>query len=192
MGLWRAIAGMAVALAIGSAIVAAEFSHNLAGRLTAYRGRIVVLNAKVRELKRMATSKGHQLETAHKEIASRDRLKNILLAPDLQTFKLAPAQKGGAASGNLALSLKAKGAMLRVGGLATLANGKVYDAWWLLKQGPPAKAAEFRSAIDGSAFVYLDPPPQGSIAVTCEVTMEDSEGGIEPSGPLQLKGRVAH
>jgi hypothetical protein len=60
----------------------------------------------------------------------------------------------------------------------------------MLKNAPPAKAAEFRSANDGSVSEYLDPPPQGSTPVQLSITIEPSEGGIAPGGPVKLQGKV--
>ena len=81
------------------------------------------------------------------------------------------------------------GAVLSARGLASPPEGQVYDAWWMLKDAPPAKAAEFRG-VDGSASEYLDPPPQGSMPVSLAITMEPSEGGIAPSGPVKLQGKA--
>jgi hypothetical protein len=71
-----------------------------------------------------------------------------------------------------------------------LREGQVYDAWWMFKDAPPAKAAEFRSGIDGNTTEYLDLPPQGSAPVSLSITIEPSEGGIVPGGPVKLQGKV--
>jgi hypothetical protein len=60
----------------------------------------------------------------------------------------------------------------------------------MFKDAPPAKAAEFRSASDGSASEYLDPPPQGATPTSLDITLEPSEGGIAPSGPVKLSGKA--
>ena len=38
---------------------------------------------------------------------------------------------------------------------------------------------------------YLDLPPQGSAPILLSITIEPSEGGIAPSGPVKLEGKVA-
>lgn len=190
--LWRAVAGMALALTLAIAIVAFEVSSEFVRRLSTYRTRIASLNQKVKKLSHEAVRSEKRLEAARKEIASRDRLKAILLAPDLLTIKLAPPSSGDNASGSIALSQKAGGGLLKAIGLVSPSEGQVYDVWWIMKKAPPAKAAEFRSGADRTATVYLDMPPPGENASACEVTLEPSQGGIEPSGPVRLKGRLPH
>src|SRR5690242_13629067 len=177
-GLWRAVAGMAAALALACAIVAFEISHELIHRTSTYRSRISTLNRRVKHLKEEAASSKERLATARKEIAARDRLNAILSAPDLRAIKLAPATSADPAAGIVKLSLKAGGAVLTASGLPAPNGSEVYDAWWMVKGAPPAKAGEFRSSADGTAMVYLDLPPQGATVNEFAVTLEPSEGGI--------------
>ena len=103
-GLWRAVAGMAVALAIAAAIVAIDLSHELVSRVTGYRSRIASLNRRVDSLKREARMDEQRLALARAELKerklmqSRDRMKAILIAPDRKTFKLSAPTTGEAAS----------------------------------------------------------------------------------------------
>ena len=96
--LWRAIAGMAIALAIATTIVAVELSHDLVNRVTSYRSKIAVLNKKVDRLKQKAVADKKRLADARAEIKerklmhSRDRIKAILIAPDRKMFKLTTPQ----------------------------------------------------------------------------------------------------
>jgi hypothetical protein len=196
-GLWRALAGMALALAIAAAIVAIDLSHELVNRVSNYRSRIASLNKKVDRLKRQAVTDEKRLADAREEIKerklmeSRDRMKAILIAPDRKTIKLAAPNAGAlATAATVTISGKMGGAVLNARGLSAPPEGQVYDAWWMLKDAPPAKSAEFRSAADGSVSEYLDPPPQGSTAMALSITLEPSEGGIAPSGPVKLQGKV--
>ena len=188
--LWRAVAGMAAALALASAIVAVEMSEELVTRIRTYRYRIASLNKKVDRLKREAAADEKSLADAREEIATKDRIKAILLAPDLKKIRLIAPNSASVAAGNVSLSRKMSGAVLTAHGLPPPLEGEVYDAWWILKNAPPAKAAEFESALDGTASIYLDPPPQGSTAIECTITLEPSPGGIEPAGDVRLKGRI--
>ena len=194
-GLWRALAGMAAALAIAAAIVAVDLSQELVSRVSNYRSKIATLNKKVDRLRRQAVTDEKRLADARAEIKqrklmqSKDRMKAILIAPDRRTIKLAP-NPGAPASATVTISAKMGGAVLSAHGLAPPPEGQVLDAWWMLKDAPPAKAAEFRSAVDGSASEYLDSPPQGSAPTSLSITMEPSEGGIAPSGPVKLAGKI--
>jgi hypothetical protein len=195
-GLWRAVAGMAVALALAASIVTVDLSHELAERIGHYRSRIASLNRSVDTLRREKVADEKRLADAREEIkerelmASRDRMKAISLAPDRRSIKLVAPTAADAASATVILSAKMGGGVLNARGLAAPSEGQVYDAWWMLKDAPPAKAAEFRSAADGSASEYLDPPPQGAAPTSLAVTLEPSEGGIAPSGPVKLSGKA--
>ena len=187
---------MAVALAIAAGIVAIDLSHELVSRIANYRSRIASLNKRVDRLKRQAVADEKRLANAREEIKerklmqSRDRMKAILIAPDRKTIKLAAPNPGEPATATVSISQKMGGAVLSARGLPSPPDGQVYDAWWMLKNAPPAKAAEFRSGIDGSVSEYLDPPPQSSAPISLSITMEPSEGGIAPSGPVKLQGKV--
>src|ERR1019366_3398971 len=91
-GLWRALAGMAVALEIAATIVAIDLSHELVSRVSNYRSRIASLNKRVDRLKRQAVADEKRLADAREEIKerklmqSRDRMKAILVAPDRRTI----------------------------------------------------------------------------------------------------------
>ncbi len=196
-GLWRAVAGMAVALAIAAGIVAVDISHELVHRVSNYRSKIASLNKRVDRLKQKAVEDEKRLADARAEIKerkllqSRDRMKAILLAPDRKLMKLLPPSRGETAAATVTISAKMGGGVLSAHSLPAPPEGQVYDAWWMLKDAPPSKAAEFRSGADGSASEYLDPPPQGSVPLELTVTLEPSEGGIAPSGSVKLQGKVA-
>jgi hypothetical protein len=189
---------MALALAIAAGIVAIDISHDLVHRVTSYRSRIASLNKRVDRLKQKAVQDEKRLADARAEIKqrkliqSKDRMKAILMAPDRKIAKLLAPGAGDKAGATVTISEKMGGGVLNAHGLAAPPEGQVYDAWWILKDAPPAKAAEFRSDANGLATEYLDLPPQGSIPVSLAVTMEPSEGGIAPSGPVHLQGKVAN
>ena len=195
-GLWRALAGMAAALAVAAVIITIDLSHELIERMAHYRSRIATLNRRVDTLKQKAQVDEQRLADAREEIkerklmASKDRIKAILIAPDRRTIKLAAPNASDLANAMVTISAKMGGAVLNAHGLSPPQSGQVYDAWWMLKDGPPAKAAEFRSAADGSATEYLDPPPQGPTPVGLSITIEPSEGGISPTGAIMLQGKM--
>jgi hypothetical protein len=187
---------MAAALAIAAAIVAVDLSHELVQRLSTYRSRIANLNKKVDKLKQKAVEDEKRLADARAEIKqrklmeSRDRMKAILLARDRRLMKLTAPNPREPVAATVTISEKMNGAVLSATGLAPPPGGQVYDAWWMLKDAPPAKAAEFRSGIDANATEYLDPPPQGLAPLSLAITLEPSEGGIAPSGPVKLQGKM--
>lgn len=188
--LWRAVAGMAAALMLAGLIVAYDISHQIVQTSSYYRTRIVELRKKVRRLSDQAEESEMRLATARKELAARNRIQAILLAPDMVSIKLSPPGRNDSGSGTVALSRKAGAGIFKGAGLTPPADGQVYDLWWIMKKSPPAKAGEFRSLPDGSALAYLDLPPSSEEPVECKITLEQSGGGIEPAGPVKLKARI--
>jgi hypothetical protein len=192
--MWRAIAGMAATLALASGIVATDIFQGLLGRVTNYRHRIRSLSQKVDSLKRENSVDKEELQAARteiaSEIASKDRIKTVLLARDLKTFKLASPDMPGLTSGSVSISEKARGAVLSARGLPSLLKGQSYDAWWILKNAPLEKAAEFVSERDETASAFLDPPARGSAPIALEVTLEPMAGVLAPTGAVKLRGHI--
>ncbi|HXN85533.1 MAG TPA: anti-sigma factor [Candidatus Binataceae bacterium] len=188
--MWRAIAGMAATLVLASALIATDIFQNLVGRVTSYRYRIRSLSQKVDSLKRENTVDKQALEQARTEIASKDQMKTVLLAHDLKTFKLSAPNWPSLASGSVSFSEKVGGAVLTARGLPAPAEGQFYDAWWMLKNAPPMKAAEFVSALDGTASEFLDPPPRGTTPIALEITLEPTTGITTPTGAVKLRGHI--
>ena len=94
--------------------------------------------------------------------------------------------------------------MLIVAGLKSAANDTLFVLWWSAEHGAPVRAAEFRTAADGSALVAAALPD--GLEVTA--AMVTAEHGAEvaaaanagaaatgapaaPAGPVQLRGTLA-
>lgn len=186
---------MTAALAIAAAIVAVDLSHELVSRVSGYRHRINKLNQSVDRLKHEAAMDRQRLAMVREELRerklmqARDRMKAILIAPDRKNFKLT-TPNGGTVTATVTISSAMGGGVLSAKGLPPPPNGQVYDGWWTFTNVPPAKAAEFRSAADGTVNEYLDPPPPQSLPAAISITLEPSEGGIAPSGEVVLEGKV--
>ena len=188
---------MALALALAVAIMLIDVSHDLVHRVSSYRSRIASLNKRVDSLKQKAAEDEKRLADARAEIRerklmqSRDRMKAILVSPDHRTLRLLPPGAGETPSATVTISERMGGGVLNVRGLGAPPDGQVYDVGWMLRDAPAAKAAEFRTMGDGAATQYLDLPPAGAIALAISITLEPSEGGIAPSGPLKLSGKAS-
>src|SRR5690242_9294309 len=171
VGLWQAITGMSFAIALAAIIVSAELARALAYRTYYVNRRVAALNAIVRDLRRQGVATQRKLgsERAHASVG--EVFEKILFAPDLRTIKLVAPQekdkdKSGAqsdgvhpASGRLAMSESAGGAMLEASGLKASENFKVYRIWWMPKRGAAVWAADFLVGDDGLATVPVDLPP---------------------------------
>ena len=194
--LWRAVAGMAFALALAAGIVTVDLSEQLVERITHYRSRVASLSRSVDKLKRQKSADEKQLADARVEIETRkamdsqDRIKAVMLAPDRRNIKLVAASPEVLASGTATISVKAGGGALNLRGLPTPPEPQVYGAWWMLKDAPPAKAAEFKGALDGRVSEYLEPPPRGFAVESLSITLEPAANAIAPSGAVKLQGKT--
>ncbi len=208
VGLWQAIAGMSFAIALAAIIVAAEMGRMLAYRTYYVNRRVAALNAIVRDLRRQTAATQRKLgsERAHASVG--EVFEKILFAPDLRTIKLVAPQdkdkdkdkdKSGAqsdgvhaASGRLAMSESAGGAMLEASGLKPSENFKVYRIWWMPKHGAAVWAADFLVGDDGLATVPVDLPPARLKESSITVTLENETYAEAPTGPVALRGDAAH
>ncbi len=202
VGLWQAIAGMSFALMIASLIVTLELTSALAHRTNYVNRRVAALNALVRDLRRQTSTAQRKLGTEREHASVGEVFEKILFAPDLRTIKLVAPQereKPGAqsdgvhgASGRLAMSESAGGAMLEASGLKPSENFKVYRIWWMPKHGAPVWAADFLVGDDGLATVPVDLPPPRLKESSINVTLENETYADAPTGPVALKGDAAH
>ena len=210
VGLWQAITGMSFALMLAAIIVAAEMSRMLAYRTYYVNRRVAALNAVVRDLRRQHAATQRKLGSEREHASVGEVFEKILFAPDLRTIKLVAPQdtdkdKGKdkdkskalsdgarAASGRLAMSESAGGAMLEASGLKPSEDFQVYRIWWMPKRGPAVWAADFLVGDDGLATVPVDLPPARLKESSITVTLENETYAEAPTGPVALKGDAAH
>lgn len=202
--LWQAIAGMAVAISVASLIVIGDLARSLAYRTYYVNRRVAALNAVVRDLRRQSAATQRKLGTEREHASVGEVFEKILFAPDLRTIKLVPPYEKDkdkseglsdgvhGASGRLAMSESAGGAMLEASGLKPSENFKVYRIWWIPKRGAPVWAADFLVGDDGLATVAVDLPPARLKEPAISVTLESETYADAPTGPVALKGDAAH
>ena len=211
--LWRALAGMAISLALASVIVMLEFTSQAAHRADRMHRHADALHWRVSRLEDEIAAERARIATARRELAAAEALRAVLRAPDAGMLLLsppasppakgghnaAPAQRPGA---TLALGLKEHRAVLMVAGLKSPANGTLFVLWWSAPHGAPVRAAEFRTAADGSALVTAAMPPGLEVTaalITVESAAKDGATNAAeraaqrgPAGPVQLRGMLAH
>jgi hypothetical protein len=205
VGLWQALTGLSLTIAIASWIVSAELTKALAHRTNYVNHRVAALNAVVRSLRNQNATAQKKLGSEREHASVGEVFEKILFAPDLRTIKLtvpnekddrekAGAQSDGVhgASGRLAMSESAGGAMLEASGLKPSENFKVYRIWWIPKRGAPVWAADFLVGDDGLATVPVDLPPARLKDPSISVTLEDETYADSPTGAVALKGDAAH
>lgn len=191
-GLWKAIAGMAVAIALASAIVSIDISRQLIHRTQCMGHRIAVLRQKIAKLEHEADVSRVRLTVVRKQLSHRGLILRVLVAPDVVSVKLAKAVPDATMAATLSLSRKMSGAVLNATGLEKLAPGQAYQTWWISKNASAIRVAEFVPQADGSATVYLDPPPRMAEGLQCVVTRGSS--GQDPTqvmGSILLRARLS-
>jgi hypothetical protein len=200
--LWQAIAGMSVAVTLALLIVTSELATSLARRTNYVNRRVAAMNAIVRDLRRQTAVTQRKLGSERERATVGEVFEKILFAPDLRTIKLAaPAEKdkekdkssvqsGGVepASGRLAMSESAGGAMLEASGLKPTGPFQVYRIWWMPRRGVPIWAADFLVGDDGLATVPVDLPPGRRKEPALSVTLENESYSEAPTGPIALRG----
>jgi hypothetical protein len=191
VGLWRAIAGMALAIGLGSAMVAIEIASELAYRTHAMNHRIAHLNEAVRTLKRAESATQRKLGSARLQASEGEVIGKILFAPDLKITRLVATPAGAAgASGVIAMSESAGAAMVGVTGLRPSDDSNVYRIWYLPRRGIARWIDDFLVGDDGKATLAIELPQISSKGVIA-ITLESQDYAEEPSGPVALQSPPA-
>jgi hypothetical protein len=204
--LWRAVAGMALSVALACVIVMLEFTGQAVHRADRISRHAAALLSKVSRLGAEVAAERARVATARRELAAAEVLRTLLREPDADMLKLSPpppaaggrkivsARRSEAA---LVVSPRDLRAALLVTGLKPAANDTPFVLWWITSRGAPVRAGEFRTAADGSALVTAALPPGIEVTaamVTVESAAEsDAVKGAEasaPSGPVALRGTI--
>jgi hypothetical protein len=203
--LWRAIAGMSVAIAIASLLVISDLAVSLARRTNYVNRRVAALNATVRTLRRQTAVEQRKLGSVRERVSVGEVFEKILFAPDLRTIKLAaPVEKDRARektmgqsagvdlpAGRLAMSESADAAMLEANGLKPTGTFDVYRIWWMPRHGAAIWVADFLVGDDGLAMVPVDLPPGREKGMSLAITLENESYSDEPDGPIALRGELS-
>jgi hypothetical protein len=176
---WRAVAGMAIAIALGCAAVALETAFDLSSRSAVFHRRLELLNSRISRLRSQATDSERQLAA----LSAERNINRVLSATDVVVLRLTPGVESNA-RGLLAISRQAGGAIIEVAGMRAAAD-QTYAIWWLLVQAPPARAAEFNPDAEGRRSLIVPLPPPGSTVAGVIVTLVS--GKPPPKGRIVLK-----
>lgn len=213
--LWRALAGMALSIALACVIVMLEFTSNAAHRADRLHRRAETLLGRVSRLQTEIAGERARIDTERRELAAVEALRALLRAPDAAMMELisppaSPAAVGGhklaparRPEATLALAPKEHRAVLMVTGFTPTAADMLLVLWWRgAHGGSPIRAVGFRTAGDGSAIVMAAIPP-GLEVTGATITLErvsdasaiksdtQASGQSKPTGPVQLLGPLA-
>lgn len=195
--LWRAVAGMAIALALASLIVMLEFTGKANHRAARLRLHADAMLSRIARLESQAASARARVAAAHRELAAAQSLRELLRAPDAVRLDLSPPAAPSATAADktappaarerpeatLALAQSERRAVLIVSRLKAPAAGAIFVLWWSAKHGAPAKAAEFTTAADGSAVLSAALPARFAVASAMITAEPAAKGGATGATP---------
>jgi hypothetical protein len=171
---WRAVAGMAIAIALGSLAVALEIASELSSRSTFFHHRMESIRS------RIASLRAEQSASAN--------ISRVLSASDVVLLRLIPTA-GSKAHGLIALSREAGGAFIEVGGLSIPAGHKC-ELWWLSVRGDAIRAIESDPEPDGHLSLAVPMPPGGTKIAGAIITLEPGKVATLPKGKVLLRGAL--
>lgn len=178
-GFWRAVAGMAIALALGCAIVAFEMSSELFSRSAHYYHHLHSLSAQLKRMRGQIETEDQQIAEMRGETGVHESLSRILASPDLRTILLRPSDNRSKATARLAMSHKLGRAVLEVEGVPPAPTGRVYQLWWTFDHASPTAAAQFQTRLDWRAAVGMHLPSAaiaGALVTVASPNVSDKPG----------------
>jgi anti-sigma-K factor RskA len=157
----------------------------LGGYAIAMRGRVSLLEGRLREAVQRAALTERQIADLRRTSTEAQSQMAILVAPDLQRIDLS-GQTAAPRSAGRAFWSRSRGLVFTASNLPALPAGKVYQLWVLTRQPAPISAGLFRPDPGGNVRAMFETPidlPQPSgMAVTIE-----PEGGVPlPTGAMYL------
>jgi hypothetical protein len=185
---WRAVAGMAIAIALGCSAVALETAFELSSRSASFHRRLEVLDSRIARLRAQAADDGHQLAALRAKQALGAKVNRVLSAADVMVLRLTPGARSSE-RGLLAVSKQSGSAIIEIAELH-IATDQTCVIWWLLARGPPAKAAASKPDADGRLSLAIQMPPRGARIAGAIVTLESGQLVDQPKGRIVLKAML--
>jgi hypothetical protein len=188
---WRAVAGMAFAIAIGCAVVAAEFSSTLIERTRHYHTRLHQLASNLTVMRGEIASADREIAGMRTAVAVDDGWRRIIAEPDARLIRLKAAGSAAGAGGVIAFSPRLRRAAIEIGGMPALANGRAYMLWWISGKRGPLRAARIGlGTADGAALMIA--LPDGGEAIEGAIITTDLPPSMgKAAGELVvLKGAI--
>ena len=187
---WRAMAGMAFAIALGSAMVAAEFSSALIAHTRHYRDRLRQLSSNITAMRGEVATDNREVAGMRLTVEIDDNLRRILAAPDARLIRLTAPGRGSQSTGVIAFSPVLEVATIELAGLPEPSAGGVYDLWWTRGRHAPIRAAQLRPGPAGEAAMMIALPAD-QVVEGALITTDSSAATEKPDGAIVLDGTVS-
>jgi hypothetical protein len=189
---WRAVAGMALAIAIACAVVAAEFSSTLIARTRHYHNRLRQLSSNISAMRGKIASADREIAGMRTAAEVNDSLRRIIAEPDSRLIRLEAPRHATAPKGVIAFSPGLRRAAIEIGGLPVVPGGRAYTLWWMCGKRGPLKAARMSLGATEKAALAIALPAVGDTIEGAIITTDSQASITTPSGDLVLKGIVVH
>ena len=123
------------------------------------------------------------------QLAQAEEKLRLLSAPDAMQVSLGPQSQRPMPHATAIYSPSMKRCMLMASNLAPLPPGKAYELWLIPMEGEPMPAGMFWPDERGNAMMMNHPMPEGVVAKSFAVTMEDATGSDKPTSPILMVGQ---
>lgn len=188
---WRAVAGMAFAIALACAMVAAEFSSALITRASRYHQRLRQLSSNLSAMRGKIANADRELAGLRTAAEVDDSLRTIIAQPDARLIRLQAPGRAAAPNGIIALSPSLRRAAVALAGLPARGGATVLTLWWTRGQRPPLRAARISIGAANRAGLVVA-LPDGAAAITGAIVTTDADPATaKPSASIVLEGTVA-
>ena len=191
VALWRAVAGMAFALAIGCAMIAAEFSSALIERSRHYHDRLRQLSSNISTMRGKIAQADREIADMRTAAEVDDSLRRILAEPDSRIIRLEAPGRAGRPNGVIAFSPGLRRAAIEIGGLPMTPGGSAYTIWWECGRRGLLEAARIGVGVTDKAALVIAIPSASGIIEGAMVTSGSATASARPAGDVVLKGVLA-
>ena len=174
--------GWPLQIAIGCAVVAAEFSSTLIERTRHYHTRLHQLASNLTVMRGEIASADREIAGMRTAVAVDDGWRRIIAEPDARLIRLKAAGSAAEAGGVIAFSPRLRRAAIEIGGMPALAKGRAYMLWWISGKRGPLRAARIGlGTLDGAALMIALPDGGEAIErkgiITTDLPPSMVEGG---------------
>jgi anti-sigma-K factor RskA len=141
------------------------------------------LNDQIAELQNRNQDQSIELDRTNQEL-------RLLTSPDAVHVSLSPQKSAKEPSGTAIFSPTRRRMMLMASNLPVPPVGKAYELWIIPANGAPVAAGVFKPDEHGNAVVMDHAMPEGVVAKTFAITVENEAGSDKPTSPIVLAGGV--
>jgi Anti-sigma-K factor rskA, C-terminal len=187
---WRAVAGMALAVAIACAAVTAEYSSTLFARTHYYRTRLHRLSSSITKMRGKITIADRELARMRNAAEVNDGWRRIIAESDYRLIRLAGRRPANAPAGLIALSPGLRRAAIEIHGLPVLPRGNAYVLWWTRGKQAPLKAARLKLGDADKGALVIALPAHVEKIEGAILTVDSAASTAKPAGVPVLKGTI--